>query len=173
MQQSEDVKEKIEDLIPRLARFKQNADAAIIDGDPAEERRRSELTRYAHRSLPPSIPRQRSSRSALEDIEGRSQALLAKGIAARFIDKGEDSKEVARLIKRLREAISHYQVSGNRIIASNTINVGEEVSQQQAIYDQITNLTVRVPRSALHVARMIDSFAKSSFGLLLKLHEVT
>ena len=94
-------------------------------------------------------PCQLSSRSTLEDIEERSQALLAKGIAARFIDKGEDSKEVARLVKRLREAVSHYQVSGHQFIASNAVYIGEEVSQQQAIYDQIANLTVRVPRLTL------------------------
>jgi len=38
--------------------------------------------------------------------------LQAKGAAARFIDKGEDAKEVAGLIEKLREAIIHYQVSG-------------------------------------------------------------
>lgn len=54
--------------------------------------------------------------SALEDIEKRSQALLAKAAAARFIDKGEDSKEVAGLIERLREAVTQYQVSGGRVV---------------------------------------------------------
>ena len=81
--------------------------------------------------------------STLEEIERRSRALLEKGIAARFVDKGEDSKEVARLIDRLREAITHYQVSGNYFVASDMIQTDGQVSQQQAIYDQITNLTVR------------------------------
>ena len=52
----------------------------------------------------------RQSHSTLEEIAVQSQALLAKGVAARLIDKGEDSKEVARLIERVREAISYYQV---------------------------------------------------------------
>ena len=53
----------------------------------------------------------RRSLSVLEKIEKRSQELLSKGSAVRFIDKGEDSKEVARLVEQLREAIVCYQVS--------------------------------------------------------------
>ena len=49
--------------------------------------------------------------STLERIERRSQELLAKGTAARFVDKSADSGEVARLVDELREAITHYQVS--------------------------------------------------------------
>ena len=84
--------------------------------------------------------------STLEEIERRSRALLEKGTAARFVDKGEDSKEVARLIDRLREAITHYQVSGNYFVASDMVQTDGQVSQQQAIYDQITILTVRILR---------------------------
>ena len=84
--------------------------------------------------------------SALEEIERRSQALLEKGGAARFIDKGEDSKEVAGLIERLREAITHYQVSAHQVIASSALDIGAQISQQQAIYEQITDLTVRILR---------------------------
>jgi len=47
----------------------------------------------------------------LEEIEKRSQELLDKNKAALFVDKRRDSGEVVRLIERLREAISHYQVS--------------------------------------------------------------
>ena len=46
-QEFADVRERIEDLIPQLYRFKQNANAAIGDGDKAERKRRSELFRYA------------------------------------------------------------------------------------------------------------------------------
>ena len=53
--------------------------------------------------------------STLEDIEKRSQALLEKGVAARFLDKKRDSAEVARLVERLREAITHYQVSAETV----------------------------------------------------------
>jgi len=46
--------------------------------------------------------------------------LLEKSVAARFVDKGEDSKEVARLIERLQEAITHYQVSKNHLFTLST-----------------------------------------------------
>ena len=43
----------------------------------------------------------------------QSQKLLAKGDIARFADKDEDTKVVAGLVERLREAIVCYQVSGD------------------------------------------------------------
>jgi len=49
--------------------------------------------------------------SVLEEIEKRSQALLEKGKVARFVDKGRDSGEVVKLVERLRDAITRYQVS--------------------------------------------------------------
>ena len=113
-QQFEDVKEKIEDLIPHLNRFKRNADAAMANGDQAEKQRLRELSRYACQS-PAALTLANDLHSALEKIEKRSQELLAKGAAARFIDKSADSGEVARLIEQLREAIIHYQVSEERI----------------------------------------------------------
>ncbi|KAF9652211.1 hypothetical protein BDM02DRAFT_3161863 [Thelephora ganbajun] len=103
-EQFEDVEDKIKDLKPQLDRFKQNITTTPVGGDPEETGRRKELT------------------SALEEIEERSRELLAKGTAARFADK--DSGEVAGLVERLREAITHYQIS-----------------QQQVIYDRIANLT--------------------------------
>ena len=45
-QQFEDVRDKIGDLIPVLAKLKQNLTAAIFDAD-GEKQRRSELSRYA------------------------------------------------------------------------------------------------------------------------------
>jgi hypothetical protein len=114
-QQFEDVKEKIEDLVPHLNRFKQNADAAMADGDQAEKNRLLELSRYASPSLA-TLSIANGLRSALGKIEKRSQELLAKGTAARFIDKGADSGEVARLLEQLREAVIHYQVSENGIV---------------------------------------------------------
>jgi len=51
LQEFDDVKEKIEDLIPRLNMFKENAKAASVDGDQGEKDRRSALSGYAHRLL--------------------------------------------------------------------------------------------------------------------------
>ena len=113
MQQFEDVKAKLKDLEPRLTRFKQNIITTPIDGDPEETGRRKELTRYAHQSFP-SPTSVNNPRSALEEIEKRSQTLLAKGAAARFVDKAGDSDEVMKLIERLQEAINDYQVSRYR-----------------------------------------------------------
>jgi len=117
----------------------------MVDGDQAEEKRRLELSRYAPRLLA-TFALTSGLCSVLEEIENRSQALLAKGNAARFLDKGEDSKEVAKLIKQLQEAITHYQVSEDWIVVLNAVDVEEKISQQQAIYNQITNLTVRIPQ---------------------------
>ena len=108
-QESEDVKEKVEDLIPYLNRLKQTVNAVVSDGDQAEKERRSGLFRCARwLPTPPTIAD--GLRSALGEIEKKSQDLLTKGMATRFVDKGADSGEVARLIERLREAITHYQV---------------------------------------------------------------
>ncbi|KAF9642970.1 hypothetical protein BDM02DRAFT_3123977, partial [Thelephora ganbajun] len=93
-----------------------------------------------------------SQRSALKEIEGRAQELLARGMAAQFLDK--DSGEVARLVERLREAITHYQVSGKCFVATNRTDIGGQILQQQAIYDKIVNLS-------------------SSLDALLELHKVT
>ncbi|KAF9784529.1 hypothetical protein BJ322DRAFT_851232 [Thelephora terrestris] len=116
-EQFEDVKEKVEELIPQLDRFKQYIATATVEEDPEETNRRTGLTRI------------------FKQIEELSEKLSAKGAITRFVDRGEDSKAVARLIERFREVILYYQIS-----------------QQQAIYRQITDLT-------------------ASFGALLKLQE--
>ncbi|KAF9644139.1 hypothetical protein BDM02DRAFT_3190869 [Thelephora ganbajun] len=135
-EQFEDVQDKIKDLKPRLDRFKQNITTTIIDRDPGETERRKELTRYGHRLFTtPTLVN--GLRSALEEIGEQSRGLLAKGTATRFVDKEGDSGEAVRLVEWLREVTTHYQIS-----------------QQQAIYDQIVNLT-------------------SSFDTLLELHEMT
>lgn len=61
--------------------------------------------------------------STFKKVEELSQKILAKGAIARFVDKGEDSKVVARLIERLREAIMCYQVSGDWACPSGAANV--------------------------------------------------
>ena len=130
-----------------MERLKQNITTTTIDGDPEETARRTELTRYVHRLVtPPTLVN--DLHSALEEIEKRSQALLAKGAVALFIDKGQDSGEVVRLIERIREAITNYQVSENCFVMLCATHPGGQISQQQAIYDQITNLTVSIFRFA-------------------------
>jgi hypothetical protein len=126
-------------------------------------------------------------RSELEKIEKRSQALLEKAKAPRFvdkavlfIDKGRDSGEVVKLVEQLRDAITGYQVSEDWFVASNATYTAEQVSQQQAIYDQqqeiygqITNLTVSVFLLVFILCNdVIGPVIKSSFNTLLRIHEV-
>ena len=88
------------------------------------------------------------------------------------MDKAGDSEKVAGLIERLREAITNYQASDKLFAVSSATHTGGQVSQQQAIYDRITNLTVRICRVSFTATLIILSFVKSSFDALLKLHEV-
>ena len=92
--------EKVQDLIPLLERFKRDIAVTRTDGDQVENQQRSEFSRSARRS-PATLSLVDVLLSALEEIEKRSRALLEKGTAARFVDKEEDSAEVARLIERL------------------------------------------------------------------------
>jgi hypothetical protein len=43
------VKEMIEELVPQLDGFKQTITTAVVEGDPEETGRRTELTQYVHR----------------------------------------------------------------------------------------------------------------------------
>ena len=109
-QNSKDVKEKVEDLIIQLDSFKQSVTTTTIDGDPEETSRRRGLLRYVC-TLTTALATPNGRRSAFGKIEELSQKLLAKGAIARFVDKDGDSKMVARVIERFREAIMCYQVS--------------------------------------------------------------
>ena len=118
-QHCKDVKEKVEELIPLLERFRQIIIVTKNDGDRAESQRRSEFSRcvppIAHHTVSVyPLP------SALEDIEKRSRVLLEKRAVAQLVEKGEDSAEVARLVERLREAVTHYQVSASRVFPLGT-----------------------------------------------------
>ena len=94
----------------------------MVDGDQAGRQRRSELSRYARRLFAAHI-HVNGHRSALGEIEKQSQVLLEKGVAARFVDKGEDSKEVASLIERLREAIVLHQASESWTVSPGVAHV--------------------------------------------------
>ena len=74
----------------------------------------------------PTIPDCR--RSTFEKIEELSEKLLTKGVVTRFADKGEDSKVVARLIERLREAVVCYQVGGCCTPASSIVDGGADIA---------------------------------------------
>ena len=123
-QQFGDVTDKTEGLIPLLEKLKQNATATAADADGGENWRHSALSRYAPQLFTIQVYAN-DHRSALKEIEKRSQVLLEKGVPARFIDKEDDSKEVARLVERLREAIALYQVSEIWTVSSGATHTGE------------------------------------------------
>ena len=135
------MKEKLGDLIPWVEKLEVSLVKANPNEDPDEVERRARLERFAS---PPSpfilsepIPRNRD----LEDIGRRSLALSEKGKVARALDKSRDSEEVIKLIEKLRQAILVYQV-GTRLSKVGTYSHSGQVSQQQSIYNQITQLTV-------------------------------
>ena len=92
-----------------MAKLERGVTATAVDVDGGEDRRRSDLSRYAPQLFTVYVCAN-GHRSTLEEIEKRSQVLLQKGVPARFIDKEDNSKEVAKLVERLREAIALYQV---------------------------------------------------------------
>ncbi|KAF9649789.1 hypothetical protein BDM02DRAFT_3142078, partial [Thelephora ganbajun] len=144
-EQFEGVKDKIKDLKPQLDRFKQHITTTTIGGDPGETERRKELTKYAHQLVTtPTLFN--GLRSALEEIERRSRELL-EGTVIRFVNRGDDSGEVAKLVERLREAITRYQIP-----------------QQRAIYGQIPNLassfdTILKLLEVTHFSKLVTTLA--------------
>ena len=101
----------------------------MADEDLEETKRRSGLARWVRRlTSAPTAPDVRCS--AFEKIEELALRLLAKRTIARFADKGGDSKVVASLIERLREAIVCYQVGGHSTPVSvpNIVNSGTDIT---------------------------------------------
>ena len=90
--------------------------ATVVDADGREKQRRSELSRYAPQPFTMNLY-VNGHRSTLKGVKKRSQVLLERGATARFMGKGDDSKEVVKLVERLREAITLYQVSESRIVS--------------------------------------------------------
>ena len=126
-QQFDDVKEKVEELIPQLDRFKQNISTTTVDEDPEETDRRVGLARCVLRSMA-IVTATASCRSTFKQVEELSEKLSAKSSFIRFVDRGEDAKVVARLIERLREAIVCYQVRRRYHPQSSVADRGPDIS---------------------------------------------
>ena len=107
-QQSKDVEDKLGDLIPWLIKLKDSVTTASADGNHEETKRREQLIQCVASSLHCRFGL--TVCRSLEDIERRSQALLAKGKAARILDKTQDSGTIIKLVEDLRQAILIYQV---------------------------------------------------------------
>ena len=110
-QQYNEVKDKLDDLIPWLEKLLATLAKVDPNGDHEEVERRSQLEKSVSRlsslvHLKPIL----SDRS-LDEIGRRSLVLSEKGKVARVLDKTRDSQEVIALVEKLRQAILVYQVS--------------------------------------------------------------
>lgn len=104
-----------------MDRLKQIISTAIVDEDPEETKRRKGLAEYVRKPMAVVTAPDDRCRT-FKQIEELSQKMLAKRAITRFADKGEDSKVVAKLIERLREAIVFYQVGNYHLSAPSTVD---------------------------------------------------
>ena len=119
-QQSEDVKDKLEQFAPWLTNLQGSLARADPNGDQQEVERRSRLEKLV--SNQSSRPERPILCRSLEDIAQRSQALLAKGKYTRLLDKTQDAQEVGRLIEQLQRTILVYQVGTKYLSRSGGLN---------------------------------------------------
>jgi hypothetical protein len=104
------VKEKIGDLIPWVKRLLATLAKANPENDLEEADRRSQLARFGLSLRSRVLPRPNLRDRLLDDIGKQAVAMLEKGKVARFLDKRNDSGEVASLVEKLKQAILDYQV---------------------------------------------------------------
>ena len=126
-----------------MDRFKKDISTTKVDGDSEETDRRAELARYAPIDNGGVTTTPNGRCSTFKQIEEESQQILAKNPVARFIDKGGDSGNVAGFIERLRKALLRYQVRKYHSSEEEIVDKKGQISHQQAIYCQVTHLTVR------------------------------
>ena len=108
-QESKDVEDRLESLIPWLTKLKDSVTKSGADCTHEEAERREQLTRFVLHTSSSCRSKPIACRS-LEDIQERSQGLQGKGRMTRVLDKTRDSQKVAKLVEDLRQAIVIYQV---------------------------------------------------------------
>ena len=106
LQQMQDVRDNLEDLIPWVSKLDGALTKANIE-DCGEMERRAELTRFA--SYVHLLTTKLTLCRSLDDIGEQSRVLLEKGKINRFLDKAKDARAVVRLIDQLQRAIIIYQ----------------------------------------------------------------
>ena len=110
-QESKDVDDKLESLIPWLTKLNDSVTKSGTDCTHEEAERRDRLTRFVSYISSSSFAGSESiACRSLEDIQERSQGLQGKGRMTRALDKTRDSQKVAKLVEDLRQAIVIYQV---------------------------------------------------------------
>ena len=110
-QQYNDVKDKLDDLIPWVEKLLVSLAKVNPNDDRDEVERRSELAKFASRPISLAHSKLIQYDRTLEDIGTRSLALSEKGKVARILDKAQDTGEVVKFIEQLRRAILIYQVT--------------------------------------------------------------
>lgn len=110
-QESNDVKDKLNDLVPWLDKLLTTL-AGVNPNDNQEEiERRSRLAKFVSRPRLLVHSKLIYKDRSLEDVGARAVALSEKGKVARILDKTKDLAEVVALVEKLRQAILIYQVS--------------------------------------------------------------
>ena len=126
-QQYNDVKDKLNDLIPWVEKLVDTLAKVNSDDDREEVERRSQLAKFAS-----CLELLRSKLTfydrSLDDIGKRSLELSEKGKVARVLDKTKDLQEVIGLVERLRQAILIYQVSAKHHKSRKSLTHGADVT---------------------------------------------
>ena len=167
------MKDKLDDLIPWLEKLLDTLAKVNPDNDREEVERRSQLAKFVSRLRSLSHPKLNLCHRSLDDIGKRSLALSEKGKVARVLDKTRDLQEVVGLVEKLRQAILVYQVGAKgRWAQSDSLTGGIGVT---------TTVDIQSGRSIdREFLSLVSNFetkpaagrSKSSFDVLLKLHQV-
>ena len=121
------MKDKLSDLMPWLEKLQESLAKVNPDSDREEVERRSQLAKFVSCLTPPAGPISTLCRS-LEEIGTRSLALSGKKKLPRVLDKAQDSREVVKLVEKLRQAILVYQVSIRRCQSRKSLTCGAGIT---------------------------------------------
>ena len=108
----------------------------------------------------------------MEDIGKRSLTLSEKGKVARVLDKTRDLGEVIKLVEELRRAILVYQVSARRHQSWKSLTPGAGIATAVDIQPSRPFDCEFLPLISDCEAKLMAGRVKSSFGAILKLHQV-
>ena len=133
-QQYNDVKDKLDDLIPWVKKLLVSLAKVNPNDDCDEVERRSELAKFVSRLRSLAHSKLIYHDRSLEDIGTRSLALSEKGKVARILDKAQDTGEVVKLIEQLRRAILIYQVTIKYCQGRKSLTSGTDVTTTVIIH---------------------------------------
>ena len=166
------MKDKLNDLIPWLEKLLVTFAKANPNDDRDEVERRSELAKFASRLKSLARLQLILYGRSLEDIGKRSLALSEKGKIPRVLDKTQDSGEVIKLVEELRRAILVYQVSARHRRSRKSLTRGAGVAAAVDIQPGRPFDCKFLPLGFDLETKLVVGWFKSSFDVLLKLHQV-